>query len=96
MCHSAGQVLLYLGVAATIVAVIRVFVRSAIVNGIMGAIVAVLGVIAVFAPGTFLPLCMMATMRCNAIMHPVAMVFGALICIIAIADTVLVMRAARK
>ena len=96
MCHLTGQVLLYLGIAATLVAVIRIFVPSAAVSAGMGAIVTVLGVITVFAPGTFLPLCMMATMRCNAVMHPVAMVLGALICIVAIADSALVMRAAGK
>ena len=94
-CAEAGTLLLVIGVAAALTALARFFVSSKTASATLAAVVAILGLVAAIVPGNMLPLCMMAEMRCNAIMHPFGMVLGGLACIIAIIDLVIVTRSSR-
>ena len=51
-----------------------------------------LALFAMFAPGNVLPLCLMDTMQCRAVMQPFALVTGAFIAVVSIAVAVLAFR----
>lgn len=91
MCTSAGRGILILGIAALIAAVVRLFTPKlakaalAVVDAVLGAGIALL-------PGTLVPLCMMETMRCQAVMKPTATLLGI---VLAIASAVAVVQALR-
>ena len=59
----------------------------------LDVVVGLLGVAIACAPGNFLALCMMATMRCHTIMRPFAIVMGIALLVAAIVDVVMVRRA---
>ena len=95
-CHTAGTVLIGLGIAVMVISILRLFLPRNSANGILAGIAGVLGLLAAILPGTALPLCMMDTMRCQTIMHPYALVLGILIFVLAIIDAVVMHRTAGK
>ena len=85
-CAQAGQYVLYLGIVGAIAALARVLVNRAPVRAIGSLAAAACGAAAALLPGTVLPLCMMATMRCHTIMRPFALIVGIAIAVLGVAD----------
>ena len=55
-------------------------------------ICAALGVFIILAPGTIMPLCMMETMHCQAVMKPFAQICGGVAILLALVSAVLAVR----
>lgn len=71
------------------VAMFGLFDVTPTVRIILGVLGVALGLFAAFAPGNLLPLCMMETMQCRAVMQPFAMVMGVVAAILSAAQAVL-------
>ena len=93
MCAASGNALLAMGAAVVVVALVRAFIPGKAPALVLDVVAALAGLAIVFVPGNVTPLCMMETMHCNAVMHPTAMVCGALIAIVAAVDAVRTARA---
>lgn len=71
------------------VAMFGLFEVTPNVRIIIGLLIVLLGLFIAFAPGNILPLCMMETMQCRAIMQPFAMVVGILSAVLGAAQAVI-------
>ena len=82
-CHWAGQMLLGLGCAAGVLAVLA-FCMPRARMGIYLSILPVC-VLGILTPGTLIDLCRMSTMRCRMVMQPVMIILfsAALLCALA-------------
>lgn len=78
-CVSSAQGIMGAAVMLVGIALVELLVPHPLVRGICAALALALGLFALFAPGNALPLCMMQTMPCRAVMQPFAMVCGAAI-----------------
>ena len=79
-CHWAGQALLGLGCALSVIAVLALCVSRARFGAYLSALpVCVLGIL---TPGTLIDLCHMSTMRCRMVMQPAMIILfsTALLC----------------
>ena len=79
-CHWAGQALLGLGCALSVIAVLALCVSRARFGAYLSALpVCVLGIL---TPGTLIDLCHMSTMRCRMVMEPAMIILfsAALLC----------------
>ena len=79
-CHWAGQALLGLGYALSVIAVLALCVSRAQFGAYLSALlVCVLGIL---TPGTLIDLCHMSTMRCRMVMEPAMIILfsAALLC----------------
>ena len=79
-CHWAGQALLGLGCALSVIAVLALCVSRARFGAYLSALpVCVLGIL---TPGTLIDLCHMSTMRCRMVMQPAMIILfsAALLC----------------
>lgn len=92
-CFGTSHILAAMGAVAAVVAAVRLFVKNPSVQVALGVVAGALGVAIASAPGNFLALCMMATMRCQTIMKPFAIAMGVVILAAAIIDVFLVRRA---
>ena len=74
-CHWAGQMLLGLGCALGVLAVLAFCMPRARMGIYLGILpVCVLGIL---TPGTLIDLCRMSTMRCRMVMQPAAVILSA-------------------
>lgn len=96
MCVPAGDGIMWVSMAAVIVAILRLFVPGKAARIALAVVVAAFGLVIVLMPGTIMPLCMMETMHCQAVMKPTAMVLGVLTVIVGIACIVISARAGKK
>ena len=71
------------------VAIFGVFDVTPTVRIVLGLLGVFLGLFIAFAPGTILPLCMMETMQCRAVMQPFALLMGILSAALSAAQCVL-------
>ena len=79
-CHGAGQLLLGLGCALGVLAVLSLMVKRVRLGAYLIAMpVCVLGIL---TPGTLIGLCRMSTMRCRMVMQPAMIILfsAALLC----------------
>lgn len=89
MCFGASRFAVAAAFAAVAAALVRLVLTSPRIWVMADSVLALSGVCAAFVPGTVLPLCMMATMRCNAVMKPFALLMGIGIAILGVADLML-------
>ena len=94
-CTGAGDGIMWVSIVATVLALVRLFVPSRAGKIALAVAVAALGVAIALIPGTIMPLCMMETMHCQALMKPTAMVLGVLTAIVGVAGAVLSARAGK-
>lgn len=88
-CHWAGRVLTGLGAAMAVQAVIGMFFADARVREGVSLSMIPVALLAALTPGVVIPLCMMETMRCNAIMRPAMALIAALIGVLSAVDAIL-------
>lgn len=74
-CHDVQLYLAGLGVAVAACGIARVFMQSSTARTVLAVIAIAAGVAIVLLPGV-MPMCMMDTMRCHAVMAPFARVMG--------------------
>ena len=86
-CHWAGTAVAVAAAVLTACALMRVFVRGTKL-GIDFAMITV-AALAALLPGQLIHLCMMADMRCRAVMTPAVRVLSVLIAVVAVVDIVL-------
>jgi hypothetical protein len=91
-CARASWGLVGGGVFLAGIAIVQLVVESRGAQIVCAVIAAALGVFIFLVPGTILPLCMMETMHCQAVMKPFGQVMGALAVILGIVSLI---RAAR-
>ena len=94
-CHTAENAVLCLAVAMAALSALHLVVKPG-VKLALDAGVLVLAVAAILVPGTLVPLCMMDTMRCQAVMKPAVLVLGILIVVALAADVVVQLRGRRR
>ena len=80
-CTTTGHVLLGVGAVALILGMLRLFGADKRTRRCFDLLLVVAGLALAILPGTALPLCMMATMRCRSLMLPFARVMGAAVAI---------------
>ena len=95
-CQWAWRAVTGISVLMAIQSLVMIVLRN---NGIGEGISISLGLEAILAlvlPGCVIPLCMMETMRCHAIMNPGVMVFGIIIAVLSAINVVLLHKGAAK
>ena len=92
-CHWAGQALAGIAALLTVQSVIRLFVKGAGKKQGMDLAMAATAILAIAVPGHLIRLCMMADMRCHAVMTPFVRVMSVLVFACAVVNIV---RATRK
>ena len=85
-CHWAGQAVFGIGIVLLVIGILHLIMRKP--AGKMGLSLAVipLALLAAVLPKNLISLCMMASMRCNAVMRPAVLVIGILTALLAAAD----------
>ncbi len=91
-CFGTSRILAALGFSAALLSAVRLLVGNASVRLVLDVAVGVIGISIATAPGGFLALCMMATMRCHTVMRPFAIVAGVALAVAAVADVARVLR----
>ena len=87
-CHAAQMAVVAAAVVALVCAVAALLVRNRKTAGALLVVAALAGVFAAVSPGNVFALCMMATMRCRAVMLPFAQFMGAVLAVVAIVAAV--------
>lgn len=95
-CHWAGLVLAGLGIVLTVQAVLGMFSGNAKMREGVSLSMIPTALLAALTPGPVIPLCMMATMRCNTVMKPAAILIAALIGVLSAVDAVIQHNRARR
>ena len=78
-CHTAQNFVFALSAVIALVGIVDIFIGVHIIKVLISAISILLSVIIPFVPGFIVPMCMMETMRCNAVMKPFVYVFGVIL-----------------
>ena len=94
-CHWAGVVSMMLGVVMAVLSAASVL-RTGLPALTCTALAAMVSVLAFLTPGTLVPLCMMAAMRCNAIMRPTVMVLSGIVAVISLLRGIFLFRKQMK
>lgn len=95
-CHWAGQILASLGIVMTVQAVMGTFCGNAKMREGISLSMIPTALLAALVPGVLIPLCMMETMRCNAIMKPATLLIAILIALLSAVDAFVQHRRARQ
>lgn len=91
-CAQASWGLIGLGVMLAGAALAQLAVEVKAARLVCAALCLVLGILVVLMPGGILPLCMMETMHCQAVMKPFAQLIGAIVAILAAVSAVVALR----
>ena len=91
-CAQASWGIIGGGVFLLGVALAALVVESPVARVVCAVLCAALGVFIILAPGTIMPLCMMETMHCQAVMKPFAQICGGAAILVAIISAVLAVR----
>ena len=86
-CHWAGNAVAGAAAVLTVCAIVRMLVRGTKL-GLDFAMISA-AALAALLPGQLIHLCMMADMRCRAVMTPAVRVLSVLIAVVAVVDIVL-------
>ncbi len=92
-CFGTSRMLTVLGFSAALLSAVRLLVGNASARLALDVAVGVVGISIATAPGGFLALCMMATMRCHTVMRPFSIVAGVVLAVAAVADVAMALRA---
>ncbi|MBR1732106.1 MAG: DUF4418 family protein [Ruminococcus sp.] len=87
-CHWAQVAVTISGAVISIFALVSFFLKGKL-KATFNFIEAVGGVLVILFPTVLIHTCMMNDMRCNAIMKPCAILFGALVAVIAVISAIL-------
>lgn len=91
-CVGTSHILVSCALAAVLFQIASLAVANIRAKQILSAAAVLLAMVLAFAAGTFLPLCMMETMRCWTIMRPFAMVVGVAMLAVGLARGILIAR----
>ena len=91
-CHDVQRYLFVIGIVLAAASAAGLFVRSRTAALVLSAAVVILAAAAVLLPGTIMPMCMMDTMRCHAMMKPFARVMGILLVLVSLIDIIKILR----
>lgn len=91
-CHWAGNAAAGVAAVLTVCAIVRMLVKRTRPG--MDCAMAASAILAALLPGELIHLCMMADMRCRAVMTPAVRVLSVLIAVVAVIDIVLQRRKA--
>ena len=78
-CHYAAQYVMAAGLALCVLSLLHLIPRISRI--LLDVLQLALSVLVLLIPGTLVHLCMMDSMRCNAVTHPAVSVFAALIAV---------------
>ncbi|MBQ4249908.1 MAG: DUF4418 family protein [Clostridia bacterium] len=88
-CHWAGAAAAGIGAVMLVLAVIHLIAGSQTAKKFVAVSMIPSALLSALIPGTLIPLCMMAGMRCNAVMRPSVTIISIVIIIIALLDAIL-------
>ncbi len=95
-CHWAEQSVFGVGIALSVMAVIRLIARRADTKKGVSAAMIPAALLNIFIPGILIGLCMMSEMRCRAVMRPSVSVISAVIAIIAVIDVIMLNKESKQ
>lgn len=87
-CHWAQVAVTISGAAISFFALVSVFLKGKL-KAVFNFIEAIGGVLVILFPTVLIHTCMMNDMRCNSVMKPCAILFGALVAVIAVISAIL-------
>ena len=87
-CHWAQVAVTISGTAISLFALVSVFLKGKL-KAVFNFIEAVGGVMVILFPTVLIHTCMMNDMRCNSIMKPCAILFGALVAVITVISAII-------
>ena len=85
-CHWAGNAVAGAAAVLTALAVMRIFAKDGKARSWLSAAMIPTALLAALIPGRLIPLCMMPSMRCRAVMSPAVTVLSVLIIAAAVID----------
>ena len=88
-CHHAGQVILILGIIMVVQSLLLLFIKNRRAGLVISLTVLPVSIVTALIPGRIIRLCMMASMRCNAVMKPAVTILGVLIALLALVNALL-------
>lgn len=94
-CHHAQSAVWAVACAILVQALVKVFYRGRGMHGVKAGLsfaIAVQGAVCALLPGTFIPLCMMQSMRCHTLMRPAVTVLCVLLVIAGVLGSVVHIR----
>ena len=91
-CAQASWGIIGGGVFLLGAALAQLVVETRVARIVCAILCAALGVFIILAPGTIMPLCMMETMQCQAVMKPFAQVCGGVTVLLSVVSIVLAVR----
>ncbi len=95
-CHEAGRGLLILAAVLTLLALLRFVLKKGLPRLAPDILSVAVCIAAMLLPGTFVSLCMMPDMRCRAVMQPGALVFSAVLLVLAGLDLAFLLRPSQR
>lgn len=87
-CHTAQLYVFVLSLGLVIINIGNIFLNGIVARRIISFVSVILSLIVTVTPGILVPLCMMETMRCNAIFKPFVYVLGAILVVISVVNAV--------
>lgn len=95
-CHWAEQAVFGMGIVLTVISAVVLAAgrKPAALGASLAAVPA--ACVAMLAPGVLINLCMMTNMHCHTVMRPAVMVISAVIAVIALVNSVLMIKSGRR
>ena len=75
-CHDAQMAVFFISVAITALSLAGVFLKNKGIQLVCSVLAVMLAAVAVLVPGNIITMCMMETMRCNAVLKPFVRIMG--------------------
>ncbi len=95
-CHAAQTDVAICGAVLCALFLVSVFVKSRWLQTLIGVIGITGGILMMFIPGGFVPMCMMNTMRCYTVMQPFVRIMGVLIAVFSVLNLIRSRKAVKK
>lgn len=91
-CHYAEQAVFAAGIAMTVQCIILLAAKSRSSQAPLSAAICALAIVTAIIPNAFIPLCMMPSMRCLAIMRPAVICCSAAVAVISLINMIINIR----
>ena len=91
-CHTAQLHVFRLSLVVALLGLVDFLLKNRVAKLVLGGAAIVLSVVTVLIPGILVPLCMMETMHCQAVMKPFVSVVGVLLVVFGVVKEVVLIR----
>ena len=95
-CQSAGQMQIILGAIMAVLSLGAIICNKTNIKKWVAIAMIPLSLLTALTPGTLFSLCMMGSMRCNAVMKPSIILLASVVCLISIVEIFSIVKGAKK